>query len=33
VLLSWLVSAGWAVVLLAVGLVVFWRGEGGYGRG
>ncbi len=30
---AWLVSAGWAVALLSVGLVVFWRGEGGYGRG
>lgn len=33
VLSSWLVSSGWAVGLLVVGLVVFWRGEGGYGRG
>jgi len=33
VLTSWLVSAAWAVGLLVVGLVVFWRGEGSYGRG
>ena len=31
--LSWLVSLGWAVLLLVVGTVVFWRGEGTYGRG
>ncbi len=29
----WLASAGWAVLLFTVGLVVFWRGEGSYGRG
>ncbi len=28
----WLVSAGWAVLLFVVGLVVFWRGEATYGR-
>ena len=30
---SWTASLAWAVVLLVVGVVVFWRGEGGYGRG
>lgn len=30
---SWVASLGWAVVLLLTGIVVFWRGEGGYGRG
>ena len=30
---AWLVSVGWAMALLVVGLVVFWRGEGTYGRG
>lgn len=29
---TWVVSAVWAVVLLVVGFVVFWRGEGTYGR-
>lgn len=28
----WAVGAGWAVVALVVGLVVFWRGEATYGR-
>lgn len=31
--LPWVASAGWAVVLLGGGLVFFWRGEAGYGRG
>ncbi|NHA68012.1 ABC transporter permease [Phycicoccus flavus] len=30
---SWLMGLGWAVGLLALGVVVFWRGEGTYGRG
>lgn len=30
---AWLASAGWAVALLGVGTLVFWRGEGSYGRG
>ncbi|MBM6402949.1 ABC transporter permease [Phycicoccus sp. CSK15P-2] len=29
----WLASAGWSVGLFVVGFVVFWRGEGSYGRG
>ncbi len=29
----WVVSGAWAVVLLVAGVVVFWRGEGTYGRG
>lgn len=29
---TWAVAAGWAVLLLIVGFVVFWRGEGTYGR-
>ncbi|GAA5159961.1 ABC transporter permease [Ornithinimicrobium tianjinense] len=29
---TWLVSVGWAVLFLVVGFVVFWRGEGSYGR-
>ena len=33
VLTSWLVAAGWSVLLLVVGTLVFWRGEGTYGRG
>jgi teichoic acid transport system permease protein len=32
-LAPWLASSGWAVLLLTVGMVVFWRGEGTYGRG
>lgn len=28
----WLAAVGWAVGLLVVGLLVFWRGEGTYGR-
>lgn len=32
-LAPWLFSAGWAVLFLVVGFVVFWRGEGTYGRG
>ncbi len=30
---AWVASVAWAVVLLVVGLVVFWRGDGTYGRG
>lgn len=30
---TWLVGLGWAIVLPVVGLVVFWRDEGRYGRG
>lgn len=30
--LTWVVSAGWALLFLVVGFVVFWRGEGTYGR-
>lgn len=30
---TWLVAAGWAVFFLVSGFVVFWRGEGTYGRG
>lgn len=30
---TWAVSTGWAVVFLVVGVIVFWRGEGDYGRG
>jgi teichoic acid transport system permease protein len=29
---TWAAAAGWAVLLLVVGFVVFWRGEGTYGR-
>lgn len=29
---TWAVSGGWAVLFLVVGVVVFWRGEGDYGR-
>ncbi len=29
----WAASAGWAVILLTVGVVVFWRDEARYGRG
>lgn len=29
---TWAVSLGWAVVLLLVGFLFFWRGEGTYGR-
>ncbi len=29
----WLAGAGWAVVILAVGIVFFWRAETRYGRG
>ena len=29
---NWLAAALWSVVALIVGLVVFWRGEGSYGR-
>lgn len=29
---TWAVAGGWAVLLLGAGLVVFWRGEAGYGR-
>jgi teichoic acid transport system permease protein len=29
---TWAVSVGWALVFVTVGLVVFWRGEGSYGR-
>lgn len=32
-LLPWLVSLGWAAVLLTGGLVYFWQGEASYGRG
>ncbi|MGO0575846.1 ABC transporter permease [Ornithinimicrobium panacihumi] len=30
---TWAVAGGWAVLFLVVGFVVFWRGEGSYGRG
>lgn len=30
--ITWAASLGWAVALLAVGFVVFWRAEGTYGR-
>jgi teichoic acid transport system permease protein len=29
---SWLVLAAWAVGMLLVGFIVFWRGEESYGR-
>ncbi|WP_228386964.1 ABC transporter permease [Ornithinicoccus halotolerans] len=29
---TWAFASGWAVLLLTVGIVVFWRGEAGYGR-
>lgn len=29
---TWAVAGGWAVVLLLVGFLTFWRGEGSYGR-
>lgn len=29
---TWAVSVMWAVLFVTVGLVVFWRGEGSYGR-
>ena len=29
---TWAVAGGWAVGLFVVGFVVFWRGEGTYGR-
>lgn len=29
---TWAVAGGWAVGLLLLGFVVFWRGEGSYGR-
>lgn len=29
---TWAFSGGWAVLLLLAGIVVFWRGEAGYGR-
>ncbi len=29
----WLAAAAWGLVTLAVGFVVFWRGEAGYGSG
>lgn len=29
---TWAVATGWAVLLLVVGVLVFWRGEGTYGR-
>lgn len=32
-LFPWLVSLGWAVVLLTGGLAFFWQGEARYGRG
>ena len=31
-LTSWLVAGGWALLFFALGFVVFWRGEGRYGR-
>ena len=31
-LVSWLVAAGWAIVLPVVGLIFFWRAEATYGR-
>lgn len=30
--LTWAVASGWALLFLVLGFVVFWRGEGGYGR-
>jgi teichoic acid transport system permease protein len=30
---QWLVAVAWAVVMLVVGFVYFWRGEKEYGRG
>lgn len=30
---QWMVAAAWAVVMLVVGFVYFWRGEKEYGRG
>ena len=29
---TWAVAAGWALVFLVLGFLVFWRGEGTYGR-
>lgn len=31
-LTNWIAAAVWAVVMMVVGLVVFWRGEGTYAR-
>ena len=33
VLTDWLVMAAWAIGLVTIGLVVFWRDEARYGRG
>lgn len=33
VLTDWLALAAWAVGLVVIGLIVFWRGEARYGRG
>jgi teichoic acid transport system permease protein len=30
---QWLVAGGWAILMLVVGFVYFWRGEKEYGRG
>ena len=30
---QWLVALAWAIVMLVVGFVYFWRGEKEYGRG
>ncbi|MFB9733193.1 ABC transporter permease [Ornithinimicrobium kibberense] len=29
---TWVAASGWAAGLLVIGLIVFWRGEGTYGR-
>jgi hypothetical protein len=29
----WVAGAGWAVVILAVGVIFFWQAETRYGRG
>lgn len=29
---TWAVAGGWALLLTGVGFIVFWRGEGSYGR-
>jgi hypothetical protein len=29
----WLAGAGWAVVILAAGVIFFWQAENRYGRG
>jgi teichoic acid transport system permease protein len=30
---TWMLAIGWAVLVLVVGFIYFWRGEEEYGRG